>query len=260
MSYLSRRFAWINDHESGMQGWLPESVKDIECFIPNSGGVGVAHDMLEHPKMDGTNADELLAAGHLWYGRIEPGRLAPRGFAGYFPDWHTTASQIGDTFCDADYQDIPRIRMPADPHGHLCHFNRHADVLEAKVLENMHDGVREDSDLLTVSENRTAQEVADFKLYMKAWAHDAMNWARRGILQAHRRWGAHNGEMADVFWELAGEVDKYHGDEEEAPYYPTMDIHVSIKRRSFNIVRRAHDGSIRPATTDFAIDFKPLPR
>ena len=221
MSTLSRRFVWIDSHDSGMHGWLPESVKDLDPFIP-SDGFGICHDLLEHPKMDGTMEDEMLALGAEWFIRIETGRINPYAM-NQQPGWYMSAGALADSFRDGNYADLPVIRRPVGKN--LEEFNGNAEKILGEAFTRIKgDNPHEDAD-----------ERREFEQYAAQWLPTALNWMRRGYLLAQRRYKDAN-LAADLFWDIADQM-KHHSDEDTALYYPTMDIHVNIRRCSFNIVR-----------------------
>lgn len=66
-------FTYKTDSDTGADGWVPDWQP---TFDPNTSGLGVAHDILEHfPGTDDSPASEFLALGAMYWGRGRMGML-----------------------------------------------------------------------------------------------------------------------------------------------------------------------------------------
>lgn len=235
MATLTRKFIWHdgkkNDH--GLEGWFPIGLEDDEHFLPNTGGAGLAHDTLEHFKLDGTVTDEMMALGSLFYIRGETGRMRERG--SFFTLSENFADLMHSVYEETRYADFDtkdRIRKPV----------AEMECLEAEMPEI------EKAFMLKVERNDSDVDFSTdepFRSFTADWFRTASYWLMRGYLKAQRRWqrGSITGygaeEACDMFWHLS-KVLEDHKNEETCPEGRggnLLTIHCNLKRRSFNIVR-----------------------
>lgn len=205
MAYITREFVYMTHDETGIDGWMPTDYGDNPLFLPNS-GLGIAHDTLEHFKLDGTVVDELLAFGSVWYLRIETGRLTEHGSTLAMGD--VFASDIYNIYRDESAygnEAIPYVRTP--PRGYEIIERGQEATMTAKIMGYIEqDMSRED-----VADDDFAERMAD----AREWCRRAFNYIRLGYRKAQRRWegrgphcNPHRQHYAcDLFWDLAQTVD-----------------------------------------------------
>lgn len=122
MSTMTRTFRWVDDSQTktGNSGWLPTWF-DCESYDP-SGGLGVAHDCLEHRFTDrGLWHQELMAFGAMIYARCLGGYFQQRVWS-YDQDKQMVSlgDELADLFCQYPSLYLPtkvpklRCRIPED--------------------------------------------------------------------------------------------------------------------------------------------------
>lgn len=240
MARLSQHFIWSH-HESGMVGWLVEAQQDNPTFTPGD-GLTIAHDLLEHFKMDGSGEDECMALGSVMYIRIGPGRTDMDGggtsaeeFLGY---------TLRDTLHDMAREGhvaLRHIRRPRSPH-----LNIDGDM--EPVRDKFMSICLRDSDVhndvarIVEGEPDTFNE-PEYKAWLEQWFASAWNWICRGYLKAHQRWKG-RGSLADaypaftandLFWELVKELNRDWVGQDDFVDGDRLSIHVNCLRRSFTI-------------------------
>ena len=223
MAYLTRRFTYCKHENSGIDGWLPDSAKHNELFLPSEGN-GVAHDTLEHPKLDGTLVDEMLEFGHIWYirvegdGSVQANTIASSDLPHIFHDeWERGTHHLPDLGC-------PRNGYEAIEQGY-------DDSLLPLFMQTVEDDTFRDADLEGESLEEARREA-------EHWFLCAMNLMRRGYQQAAQRWRGRgslatrmgNYEAASLYQDLKDAVDELHGEEGD-----TLTIHVNILRRTYTL-------------------------
>lgn len=244
MSTLTRHFVWYHHPDTGDEGWIPANTTRNDLFTPGT-GLTVAHDLLEHPRMDMTMEDEMLAHGAMWFIRCEQNRLVNYGRQQYRMNTDVIGSTMAEVLRENDYRDLEPCRRVRS--YHLSELDANEEEILRLFVKYAESEGRSDS-VYEVSEDRTEEDVAQFRRYVTAWGDTAMNWIRRGYLQAKRRWSPRGSlatgypahEACDLFWELVEDLDKNHASAEDSwagGYRERMAIHVNIRRRSYNIVR-----------------------
>lgn len=236
MAYLSRRFTWTNHSETGIDGWLPDATKHDELFLP-SGGVGVAHDTMEHFVMDGSMLDECHAFGAMWFIRAQPNRLRDYERV-YYTRAHSFANDLATMYRDNQYADLPEGKLPRPVD---CLFDLYAEREEMRT-EFLKLAEGEDSDRYVESEYNTASDILASREQDHEWFDRAFAHIARGVLKAKKRWGSSVGgsgsgyEACDLFFQLVKDVDKIRGEEGD-----TLAVHINIKRLSYNVVVNGHN-------------------
>ncbi len=193
-------------------------------------GLTVAHDTLEHFKMDCSMEDEMLAFGSIWYIRMECGRIQN----------YKTVFRPNEDIMASDIHDVFRDNLYADLKPKACGFSENTEFLRGakeKIRERfMHYAMNDDREV--------TDDITDFEAYAAAWFETAFAWIHHGYCKARKRWAGKGSlatgydahEACDLFFELSEYVDKYFGESKEWAEGETMTVHVNIKRRSFNIV------------------------
>lgn len=213
-----------------MAGWIVESVKDDELMMPGL-GLTVAHDTLEHFKMDSSIEDELKAFGSIYFIRMETGRLRDNGpLYRSHPD--IMAQDMWDVFYDNDYKDVLPRRLGYSEDAQCLVADRE-DIRRFFLAHTPDDG----SDV---------DDITDFDMYKAAWFDTAFAWIHHGYCLARARWigrgslnmgsGSAQHQAADLFWELAQRINQHYSEKEDWMEGESMTVHVNIKRRTFNIV------------------------
>lgn len=194
MAYIKRVFVWDDGHygDSGIDGWVPKTGKGAQFMTPG-GGATVAHDTLEHFRLEGTIEDELEAFGAFFYGRLEHGNSASRDFA------ETLALDLASLRQDSATR-LPKM-LRTRPDAQASYFDECADDIVAKAVVAMRD--QEDGDVHGPE-------------YSREWASAAIHWMRRGYRLARKRWsnpeawerGNGNYTAQAVFTGIEKEVDR----------------------------------------------------
>jgi hypothetical protein len=182
---LTMRFVLAHDPERFGTGWRPAHQPD---FDP-TGGMGVAHDVLEHfPGDDGSLKDELQAFGAILLIRVEHGDLDPKSLAVEFPDLMSKLFH-GDTWLEA----APRTRLLSDD---LEMFMARA-LIEARkqVAEFLYD------------DDLTYEDKID---WFNEQVPHIMGWMRVGYRRARRRYrNAYSyHDLPALFGEIARMADQ----------------------------------------------------
>lgn len=100
----SVEFRWAEDEELGGYGWIPVRQPKFNA----SEGLGVAHDTMEHFKLDGSMEDELMAFGSMLYIRVETGVLLQNNYSGNSVG-KILASDLSAIFRNAYFDNAGRI-------------------------------------------------------------------------------------------------------------------------------------------------------
>jgi hypothetical protein len=243
MARLTQHFIWSN-HDSGMRGWLVEAQKHNPTFTPGD-GMTIAHDLLEHFKMDGTGEDECMAIGSIWYIRIGPGRMTLDMSGGTRQD-DFVGSVLHDVLSDLARDSMPclrHIRRPASRHLVIDDGEREA-VREVFMRHSLRD--TDLHEMIAAGEEDEPETFNDpeYAAWLEQWFDSAWNWLCRGYLKAGQRWKG-RGSLADaypaftandLFFELVKELNDEWTDDERFVEGDRLSIHVNCLRRSFNIV------------------------
>ena len=182
---VTRTFNWTDgsDHDSGMEGWLPAWF-DAKNYEP-SGGLGVAHDMLEHRRSDtGEWHQELMAFGAALHVRM----------IGDANIRMLSADGLGEELARLYQNATEEPSMPCLP------VSARTEVVDSdeasRWISRIVTGVRE-----------TGYFYHENKPDTSTWGR----WLAHGCRQARRRLGGNPFTLEQTFGEIRRKVDEYKG-------------------------------------------------
>lgn len=211
---LIRQFKKAENDEYGTDGW--RMVGAPSTYFP-IGGMGVAHDLLEHRRNDnGTIRDELLAFGAMLYVRGDGGYWARSG-SRVKPGENLGGEMANDL--GIKYEGIER-GIP-DPKRTL----RLDDYVEEWIDEALNSARREVKEHLNSykdDEPFTMKQVEEF-------LSRSRGWLRKGYRAAQRRYrGIDVCLLSHLFAEIEKKADQLLT--EDMSGYCPMVIHLDVKR------------------------------
>lgn len=183
---VTRTFNWTDgsDNDIAMEGWLPAWF-DAKNYEP-SGGLGVAHDMLEHRRSDtGEWHQELMAFGSVLYVRVIGGNASIR-LAG--PE--SLCEELARLYSESGEEP----NTPCLPMGARTEIVGNGQASE--WISRIVAGVK-----------NTGYFYHEEKPDTSLWGR----WIAHGYRQTQRRLGANPFMLAQTFGEIRRKVDEYKG-------------------------------------------------
>lgn len=176
--WIRREFSWVTGHEVYGNGWRPTECPDFDPVLT----FGVAHDAMEHFKLDGTIEEEARAFGAILWGR-------------HFGGWWHRSNSFRTDFCDVMHDDLAKfvaesgsVQLPP-PTRPLKNGEAEEQLIRCvcRARPALHD------DWAPVFGYDTERADIDLASYL--------GWMRIGYRMAQRRWGRHMSQsaFADLF-------------------------------------------------------------
>jgi hypothetical protein len=200
---MPRRFRFIygDDRDRGDHGFIP-------LYIPNAtpmGGMGVAHDSLEHPPLGawGSNAlaNELMAFGTILYGRGQCGLLSYTG-----KDLHRSiASDFELVLMPMTFgRDGDRFLQESLPPLPFTVHELEDETLDDQIDQSIAEGI--DYFLAEDCETKDPQDVEDARVRLEAHHGEMLQWMRLGARWAERVYSAPS-LLGDLFRQVEQQTD-----------------------------------------------------
>lgn len=243
MSYLTRKFRYLESHDTGLQCFIPVSCMHVDSFNPGEGQL-VAHDTLEHFLCDGTIEDELMAIGAIHYIRADLGMLSDGEMFGKRYDFDVQATDLIEAWRDSMRSTVRPIRSPIAVDGHSLWSESDVATFRQRFIER---AVRDYQSDAGGAQYADPEEWDAIPGACAAFFDNGIKWIRRGYRMAERRFkqrvaslNTHQEqhEAGELFWRIAKSVNDLLKHAEDYLIYDqsSLDIHVNIRRRSYSFV------------------------
>ncbi len=186
----------VEDNVTGELGLIVDGLKQLSNeFMATTEGLIIAHDLIEHQngiKAIGSIDDELEALGACWWIRGQWGLLREGSYNSPEEGLARDVGHLGEIFCrGVEFRTyVPRTR-PGE-------WN---ETIEQIVI----DGVKNCRDEIDYNDEMSQEEKARLILY----SGQAINFMRKGIIKAKKRFDNKSMIANNIFWNIARAVDPY---------------------------------------------------